>query len=272
MSSFDFATCEVHIAERVATIQIVPPAKRRAGTSDLHYDLARAFGALRNQDDVRVIVLTGMDDFFYNPMQPEFYQSETARAYLADSGGAWHTFSGIVQLHEAMSQIEKPIVARVGGDAVGFGASLVFACDLIVAVEDVVICDSHLGMGEVPEGGPGFGIVPGDGGAVVIPASFPRALANEALLLARRFTADELCSYGIINRAVPRVDLDAAVNEIVDALLRRSAYALAWTKRLTNQHVRLAVQTVVDQGAAYEMVNFLQLQNRGGQDAFDLGD
>ena len=267
----DFGTCTINIAGAVATIEIIPPSQLTGGTSDLHYDLAQAFMRLRHIDSVRVIVLTGQDGEFYVPMPPDFYESEGARAYLASTGGAWRTFSGVVQVHEAMCQIEKPIVAKVNGPAIGFGSSLVFACDLIVIVNDAAVIDMHLGMGEVLEGGPRFGIVPGDGGAVVVPEAMPRALANEALLLARRFTGSELEQFGAVNYAVAPEDLDAKVAELVDGLLRRSAYALAWSKRMINRSMRVAVAQGIDHGAAYEMVNFLQLESRGWKDSMVLG-
>lgn len=270
-----FGTCSVVVKGPIATIEIIPPAELKGGTSDLHYDLARVFANLRHQDQVRVIILTGSPaserDEFYVPMPADFYETDLARSYLTDASGAWRTFSGVIQVHEAMSQIEKPIVAKVNGSAVGFGSSLVFACDLIIAAEDAVIVDMHLGVGEVPEGGPRFGIVPGDGGAVVIPESMPRALANEALLLARRFTGSELARLGIINRAVSRDHLDEAVDEVVAALLRRPSYGLAWSKRLINKKMRLAVQEGIDYGAAYEMVTFLQLERTGWVDPSELG-
>ena len=67
----------------------------------------------------------------------------------------------------------------------------------------------------------------------------------------------------MINYAVPREELDAKVDELVNALLRRSAYALAWTKRTANRLVAQAVNTTIDASVAYEMINFLQLARVG---------
>ena len=77
-----------------------------------------------------------------------------------ESGAA---IMGIVRCYMTMAEIEKPIVARVNGDAIGLGQSLMFGCDIIVAREDAKISDVHLGMGTVvPTGadgpvGPAFG-------------------------------------------------------------------------------------------------------------------
>jgi enoyl-CoA hydratase/carnithine racemase len=117
-----------------------------------------------------------------------------------------------------------------------------------------------MGMGESQEGGPDFGIVPGDGGGALAPLFFSPPLAKEALMLGRRFTAPELVELGAINYAVPASQLDAKADELVQALLRRSSYALAWTKRIANRRVAEQLNMALDAGAAYEMVNFLQLE------------
>ena len=74
----------------------------------------------------------------------------------------------------------------------------------------------------------------------------------------------------VINYAVPEAELDAKVNELAQALLRRSAFALAWTKRTCNRHVVNQLNMTLDAAAAYEMVNFLQLERLGGKDPLSL--
>jgi hypothetical protein len=60
------------------------------------------------------------------------------------------------------------------------------------------------------------------------------------------------------------------VDDIVARLLKRSAYALAWTKRIANRHVVEQLNRTLDAGAAYEMVNFLQIEKLGWQDKKSL--
>jgi enoyl-CoA hydratase len=140
-----------------------------------------------------------------------------------------------------------------------------------VAREDAKIADMHMGMGEVQlrngtRVGPPYGIVPGDGGVALIPLYMTPPLAKEYLMLAREFTAKELAQWGLINYAVPAGQLDQKVQEIVGRLLKRSAYALAWTKRIANRHVVEQINRTIDAGAAYEMVNFLQIEKMGWKD------
>src|ERR1019366_7313736 len=60
------------------------------------------------------------------------------------------TTQGVYRAYEAMLAIEKPIVARMNGDAVAFNGGLLWACDIIVAREDAVYADHHLGFVRTP--------------------------------------------------------------------------------------------------------------------------
>jgi enoyl-CoA hydratase len=167
-----------------------------------------------------------------------------------------------------MAAIEKPIIASVNGNATAFGCSIVFASDLIVAVDDAVIADVHLSMGELPYGGPAFGLTTGDGGSSLVPLFMSPVKAKEFLMLAKPYTGRELADAGVINYAVPRAELKTKVDDMASALTRRSPYALAWTKRTTNRYIVNAINATIDAGVAYEMVNFLQL-HRVGHDPMD---
>jgi enoyl-CoA hydratase/carnithine racemase len=160
-----------------------------------------------------------------------------------------------------MAELEKPIVARVNGDCVGFGSSIAFACDLVVAVEDARFVDHHLGMDDVEGFEREFGIVPGDGGLALLPLFMSPMLAKEYLMLAREYRAAELARLGIINYAVPRPELDAKVQDVVGRLLKRSAYALAWTKRVANRRVAAHLNLTLDAAAAYEMLTLVHRED-----------
>lgn len=188
-----------------------------------------------------------------------------------DPSDNWRNFGSLVRVHQAMCEIEKPIVAKVNGHAVGFGHSMVFASDIIVASEDALFMDHHMGgiMNITEDGkekhvGHDFSSVPGDGGAQLLPLYMSPAKAKEYLMLAEPHTAKELAALGIINYAVPAGELDAKVDEIVQKLLRKAAYPLAWTKRIVNRRVADQLNRSLDAGLAYEMVGFLYREKQGG--------
>jgi len=248
-------TLEILRDGSLATVRMYPRKSLPFESAyDVHVELAEIFQELRTDDAIRVIVLTGSGEHFLEPrpgyVGPEF------KAYRFESHNMWATFTSIVRLHEAMALSEKTIVARVNGNAVGFGSSLVFACDLIVAREDAVIADNHLQKAAGEETGPG--LVPGDGGISLIPLYLSPALAKEYLMLGRRWTAADLMRLGVLNYAVPAAKLDQTVAEIVAELLLRPAAALAWTKRLTNRFVVEQLARTLDAAVAYEIVNLYQ--------------
>jgi enoyl-CoA hydratase/carnithine racemase len=260
---------EIENRGQVATIRLVPPLKaiRSGKAPDVHWELGAALSELRGDNHVRVIILTGADpDEFLVPPTTDVYSSDASKKVRSDPVWMWKTFTGILRTHQTMAEIEKPIVARVNGDAIGFGQSLMFASDIIVAREDARIADMHMGMAEVEPFGPPFGIVPGDGGTALVPLYMTPAKAKEYLMLAKAYSARELAQLGIINYAVPLAQLDSLVEEIVGRLLKRSAYALAWTKRVANRRLVHQLNLTLDAGAAYEMVNFLQAARLGGED------
>ena len=261
--SGEYGSCRLTIDGQVATIEIVPPLEVEDG-ADLHWELGSVLDRLRSDTSVRVVVLTGTREEFYVLPGQEVFENPAAWAKRVNPGGAWRTFMGILRVHQLMAEIEKPIVARVNGHATAFGCSLVLASDLIVAVEDAELVDIHLGMGELDaHPGPGFGLVAGDGGAALAPLYMSPAKAKEFLMLSTPYSGRALADAGVINRAVPRGQLDETVGEMVEALLRRSAFALAWTKRTANRRVAEALNMSMDASAAYEMVNFLQLARLG---------
>ena len=158
----------------------------------------------------------------------------------------------------------------MNGDAIGFGSSIAFACDLIVAAKGAVFCDTHLAMDErehlkapplavdaaaAASAPPPAGIVPGDGAISVVQRFFSPAVAKEYLMLARPFTGAELAVSGAINDAVPERQLDDTVGDLVARLLARSAYALAWTKRTANRAVAAELNRSLDGSLAYELVS-----------------
>lgn len=258
---------EVTLKDQVATIVVTDSATReelRSQGGSIHWEFAKILNEMRTDNGVRVIVLTGSKDGeFWVPPLANVRDAAHSRAHRSNSASMWRTFTGVTIAHEAMAAIEKPIVARVNGDAVGTGASVLFNCDLSVAVEDAVIADHHMSMGDLEKWQTTFGMVPGDGGLALAPLHMPPMKVKEFLMLAKPYTAKEFAEQNIINYAVPRADLDAVVDDLVARLLTRSAYALAWTKRVANRQSVAHMNMTMDAASAYELVNFLQAEMLG---------
>jgi enoyl-CoA hydratase len=262
-------------ADCVATLRLLPVVEGAAGS--IHAELADALEALRRDHDVRVVVITGSAETFFTPPPADLYGDMQAPARQTDPKLVWLTFSGILRCHQAMAEMEKPILAKVNGDAIGFGASLAFASDLIVASEHARFMDHHMAgsFTTLYEGRPRrgghehFSVVPGDGGALMALYLSPCRM-KEYLMLCRSYEARELERLGVINYAVPDTELDAKVGELVAALLGRGAHTLAWAKRAANRHVVGQLNLSLDASVAYEMTSLYQVHRSGGDEPTTL--
>ncbi len=260
----DYKNFTVARKDQVATVTFIQRDHTAGG--NFHWEFADLFSQLRGDNDIRVIVLTGAGGNFSIPQpQHETYDDPKWVQKWADPARMWQSFNGIIRWHQGMAEIEKPIIAKVNGDAIGRGSSIVFSCDFIVAREDAILMDSHMGgafmgnyNGTRKLGGHDWTNVPGDGGAALIPLYMTPCKAKEYLMLTQPYSAAELARLGIINYAVPAAELDAKVENIVERLLRHGAYALARTKRLINRNMVNQLNQVLDAGVAYEMVTELQ--------------
>jgi enoyl-CoA hydratase len=245
VATIELKRMEKHIRELMRT--------EKRGGAQRASEVARALTELRNDDEIRVIVITGKEDVFTIP--PSSY------GHHGNPGNDWDIMSGVTKAVEAMCTIEKSVIAKVNGHAVGFGANLVLACDFIIAREDAIIADHHMSAGDLVIDGQMVGsadhcMVTGDGGTVFAPLKMPLAMAKEYLMLARPFTAKELATMGVVNYAVPAAELDAKTDEIAQRLLKRNAYALAMTKRVLNKQAMAQFNQSHDASLAYEFLNF----------------
>ncbi|MDO8484047.1 MAG: enoyl-CoA hydratase/isomerase family protein, partial [Candidatus Limnocylindrales bacterium] len=93
-----------------------------------HKQIGLALEELRADNSIRVIVLTGLGDVFFVP--PSGAPGPQSRH---NPGEDWDLTVGLARTLQAFIEVEKPIIARVNGDAIGFGSSLAFASDFIIA-------------------------------------------------------------------------------------------------------------------------------------------
>ncbi|MDP2306445.1 MAG: enoyl-CoA hydratase-related protein [Pseudomonadota bacterium] len=188
----------------VTTLTIDRPAVRNA------IDLATIdalHAALDAAVDARVIVLTGAGD-------KVFCAGADLAQVAADPLGRRVAAGSYARLLGRISSFERPVIARLNGHCVAGGVGLLLACDLAVMVDDASL--------SLPE--TAVGMWPAMIGAFLL-RDLPRKQAMELALTGRKLTAPEAVGLGLVNRAVPRVDLDSAVATYTDAIVARSPSA-----------------------------------------------
>jgi crotonobetainyl-CoA hydratase len=117
------------------------------------------------------------------------------------------------------------VIARVNGYALGGGFEMVLGCDLVVACEE-----ASFGLPEAL-----VGRMPLDGGMTLLQRQIPYRQAMAMLLTGRRVSAREALDMGLVNEVVPRVELDAAVERWVEALLSCAPLSLQAIKQVVRR-------------------------------------
>jgi enoyl-CoA hydratase len=144
-----------------------------------------------------------------------------------------------------MLEVEQPIIGAINGHALGLGASVAFACDIIVASDQAQVADTHVRMG----------LVAGDGGAVVWPLMMGIHRAKEYLMTGDWLPATEAHRLGWINYCVPQDEVMPKAREVALRLANGPTWAIRWTKTSINKILRDRLNLVLDSSLAVEYLS-----------------
>jgi len=206
MSAPQLENVLVDASRHRGTITLNKPDQRNPLGGGMLRDLLTAFQWARDDPKIRVVVLTGAGDkaFCAGADLSSFDAEQTeVERHLGR-----HMF---VELFVLMQELGKPIVGRINGHALAGGLGLATSCDILVAADNATFGTPEINVGVW---------------AMMIQAvlirNLPRKPLLEMLLLGGRFGADEAFRIGLVNRVVPASELDAAVDEVVGKLEKKS--------------------------------------------------
>lgn len=153
---------------------------------------------------------------------------------------------------DAFLAMEKPVIARVDGVAIGLGLTIALLADFTIASENSRFGDRHVNLG----------VVAGDGVALILPLLVGPQRAKELLMTGRIIDAEEAARIGMILESVPREKLDDVVNDLVQRLVAQPSYASRATKVALNRAIKSSSRDVIDVAMAYEEIS-LSLPEHG---------
>jgi enoyl-CoA hydratase len=235
-----FSTIEFSRKGRLLRLTLNRPEAMNAVNLELHNELADALWFAQGDPDSDLLVITGAGRAFSAGGDLDHIAHNAAHPHLFD-----HEARMAKRIVSILLDIDKPVICRMNGHAVGLGASLALLCDIVFAAEGAKIGDPHVGLG----------LVAGDGGAVIWAQRIGLAKAKEYLLTGDLLTAQKAADIGLINHCVPLDELDAAVDAFCDRLLAGAMGAIRATKVLTNLELKRLATAVMDAGIAYESVS-----------------
>ncbi|MFV0278017.1 MAG: enoyl-CoA hydratase-related protein [Parahaliea sp.] len=149
---------------------------------------------------------------------------------------------GIQRLPLAFEAIEVPVIAAVNGPAIGAGCDLACMCDIRIAAESAVFAESFVKLG----------LIPGDGGAWLLPRVVGFAKASEMALTGARVSASEALACGLVTKVVPDRELMAAALDMANSIAENPVHAVRMTKRLLREAAQSRLDTVLELSAAMQ--------------------
>jgi enoyl-CoA hydratase len=154
--------------------------------------------------------------------------------------------------------LDRPVIARINGHAVGLGATLALFCDITIALDTAKIADPHVKVG----------LVAGDGGSLIWPILAGHARTRLLLLTGEAITGARAAEIGLITEACTAATLDARVNAIAQELAKGAAVAIRGTKRALNLVLRQQLEAAIDAHLGFETMSYLSEDHREAVTAF----
>ncbi|QQC65940.1 enoyl-CoA hydratase/isomerase family protein [Paraburkholderia ginsengisoli] len=212
-----YETLTLQIAGQVATVTLNRPDVRNAFNETMIAEVTSAFTALNTRDDVRAVVLAangkafcaGADLNWMKKMAGYSDEENRADAML------------LANMLSSVYRCNKPVIARVNGDAYAGGMGLIAACDIVVAVQGARFCLSEARLGLIP--------------ATIAPYVI-RALGEQAsrryFVSAEAFDCATALRLGFVSEAVDAEQLDATVAQLAQTLCANGPQAVRACKQL----------------------------------------
>jgi enoyl-CoA hydratase/carnithine racemase len=201
----------VSIQDRVLTLRLDRPEKKNALTLGMYRGMIEALQQAEADPAVRVVLITGSDDCF------------TAGNDLMDFANAkpGETSPAIIYL-QTLAAAQKPVIAAVGGVAVGIGTTMLLHCDLAYAATNARFQLPFVNLGLCPEAG----------SSVFLPALMGHRRAAELLFFCEPFSAEVAHELGIVNAVLPGSEVLSTATAKALHLAEKPPAALQTTKAL----------------------------------------
>lgn len=228
----------------IVTVTLNQPETRNAFTDlDVVDALVTAVERFNGDPNVRAAIVTGAGDVFSS--------GGNLKRMLDPSAGLVDPLpvrtrlnyqAGIQRVPLAFAKIEVPVIAAVNGPAIGAGCDLACMCDIRIAGESARFAESFVKVG----------IIPGDGGAWLLPRILGMSRAAEMAFTGDAIDAVQALAWGLVSRIVPDGQLLATARELAMRIAANPPYAVRMTKRLLREGQSMSLESLLQMSAAMQ--------------------
>jgi enoyl-CoA hydratase len=238
--------------EGIGIIILNRPKQMNALSVDLIEELSGLLDKVVKDNEIGVAILTGSEKVFCVGADikevSKIYTPVKARNFLAK----------VRSLFNKIEDLEKPVIAAVGGFALGGGCELALACDLRIAAEN-----AKFGLPEIK-----LGIIPGGGGTQRLPRIIGMTKAKELLYTGDPIDAKEALLTGLVNKVVAVESLMDEGRKMASKIFRQPSFAIKMAKHAVNRGINMDVKSAIDYEARCAEMLFSTEDMKEGINAF----
>lgn len=246
------------VSDAIATITIDVPDQRNAiSDPEVLESLLDALVKADTQRGIRVAILTGNGPVFSSGGN---LKQMGAKGGLNDPLPARTRVNyrqGIQRLPLALERMEVPVIAAVNGPAIGAGCDLTCMCDIRIAAASARFAESFVKVG----------LVPGDGGAWLLPRIVGFAKAAEMALTGEPIDANEALRFGLVSQVVADDQLMPTARAIAQKIADNPPHAVRLTRRLLREAWASRLDTVLELSAGFQALVHATADHREAVDA-----
>lgn len=242
----------------VVTLTMNEPERRNRLTGNSAVaDFLVAIDRIHADRGVRAVILTGAGTAFSSGGDLRDMQRQSS-GQVPGTEIRQEYRTGIQRLPLALFNLEVPVIAAINGPAIGAGLDLACMCDIRIAAETATFAESFVKLG----------IIPGDGGAWLLPRLIGLARASELSFTGDRIDAQQAAAWGLVSRVVPADQLLAAANEVAARIAANPPHAVRLTKRLLREAMHTRLDTLLELSAAFQALSHQSADHREAVAAF----
>ena len=242
----------------IVTLTLNDPERRNPLTGNTAVEeLVAAIDRIDGDLSVRAVILTGAGTAFCSGGNVR----DMSRHASGDMPGMeirQEYRRGIQRLPLALFNLEVPVIAAVNGPAIGAGLDLACMCDIRIAAETAKFAESFVKLG----------IIPGDGGAWLLPRIVGLSRAAELTFTGQVIDAQQALAWNLVSQVVPPESLMDTARGIANAIAANPPHAVRMAKRLIREGMHCRLDTVLEMSAAFQTLSHQTADHREAVAAF----
>lgn len=240
------------------TLTMSQPETRNALTGNTAIaELVQVCDDIRKDPSVKVVILTALGPIFSSGGNVKDMQRFFDEALTPDLIREEYR-QGIQRIPKALYNLDVPIICAINGPAIGAGLDLTCMCDIRIASEKATFAESFVRVG----------IVPGDGGAWLLPRVVGMSKASEMAFTGETLTAEQALGCGLVSRVVPHESLQAEARALASKIAANPGAVLRMTKRLLREGERSSLESLLEISASYQALAHKTADHREAVTAF----